>query len=82
MPFMAERGMNMKKSLCIALIILLLSAMLCSAASAATFHQNNGTAPAPYGNTTSSNSNAVIRFKRSHFKGGQNFAVYCGPGYE
>lgn len=74
--------MNMKKSLCIALIILLLSAMLCSAASAATFHQNNGTAPAPYGNTTSSNSNAVIRFKRSHFKGGQNFAVYSGPGYE
>ena len=74
--------MNMKKVMATVLITVLLASVICSMASAATFHQSNGTAPAPYGNTTSSNSDAVIRFKKSRFIGGQNFAVYSGPGYE
>ena len=74
--------MHMKKKLSMALLIALFAVMLCTAASAATFHQNSGTAPAPYGNTTTANSDAVIRFQKSRFLGGQNFAVYSGPGYE
>lgn len=72
----------MKKILPAILIAALLTTLLCLSASAATFHQSNGTAPAPYGNTTQSNANAVIRFQKSRFLGGQNFAVYSGPGYE
>lgn len=78
----AERGMDMKKRILAILMIAILVSLLCNAACAATFHQNNGTAPAPYGNTTSSNSDATIRFQKSRFLGGQNFAVYSGPGYE
>lgn len=72
----------MKKMLAAILSAMILVCLVCSAACAATFHQSNGTAPAPYGNTTSSNSDAVIRFRESSFRGGQNFAVYSGPGYE
>lgn len=72
----------MKKKLLALLILALLSMLIISTASAATFHQDNGTAPAPYGNTTSADSNAVISFQKSRFLGGQNFAVYSGPGYE
>lgn len=72
----------MKKKLLTLLILALLSMLIISTASAATFHQDNGTAPAPYGNTTSADSNAVISFQKSRFLGGQNFAVYSGPGYE
>ena len=72
----------MKKVLVAFLSTMLLVLLICSAACAATFHQSNGTAPAPYGNTTESNSDAAIRFRESKFRGGQNFAVYSGPGYE
>ena len=72
----------MKKSIVVVLLIVLFVSLICNAACAATFHQNNGTAPAPYGNTTISDRDAIIRFKESRFYGGQNFAVYSGPGYE
>ena len=67
--------MMMKKTCIAALTAALLISLLCSTAFAATFHQSSGTAPAPYGNTTTSNYNAVIRFQESKFYGGQNFAV-------
>ena len=76
-----ERRPVMKKKRLAFLFLVLFAVMLCSAASAATFHKGN-TAPAPYGNTTTANRDAVIRFKRSEFIGGQNFAVYSGPGFE
>lgn len=72
----------MKKLLTLFVILALISTLFFSVASAATFHQNSGTAPAPYGNTTTANENAIIRFQKSRFLGGQTFAVYSGPGFE